>query len=311
MIALVAVAMAGVGLSLNEGLVVEDADSGATLAAHLLFEQQLTIDPITGQASLALQRLRPDLHLGFGSIPVRARVQTELAGDVRLLDAYVDLGSKEAFVRIGHALVPTGRAQMTPIPKLQFQGFAASTTTVQAGRELGVQGHAQAGPVLAQGGVFTMRSDGDAPWHAVARTVFDIAGGVPYDETSALDGQAEPGVALGTSAQWSSVDEVGTLAGEIAAQVGRVRVQAEGFMTTNDRRGVYGQVTCTLWPERVDIAARIDHLASKTDVREGAETMASVYFAGPHLRVQTGYRLDWGGMGEVAQRVILNGQLWL
>jgi len=303
------IGLAFAGASIEQGLVVQDSSTGVEFQGHFLFDQQITTDPNTGTTGMAIQRLRPDLRVSLGQIPVRARLQTEFAGDPKLLDGYVEIGPKNAYLRVGRGLLPTGRAELTAVPKLYFQGFSPASNASRVGREVGVMGALSSPRGRLQGGVFGNGFDPDLGLRAVGRAAFDIGEPVPYDETSALGGDAKAGLSIGTSAQWLTVGRVATVALELAAQAGRARIQSEAFVTNDDTWGAYGQGTLTLIPDLLDAGIRVDHTRGVEGDANLVEALVSTYAAGPHLRVQVGGQLDPDDLKN-APRLKLNGQLW-
>lgn len=302
-------AFAGTSVSIDKGLVVEDAESHVKFDAHLLMAGRVTLDAQSGKVAPVIQWMRPDFRIALGDLPVKARLQLEFAGTPSLLDAYVDIGSSQLYLRVGRMLLPTGRAQLTPVAKLMFQGFAPSADSSRHGRELGAMSTWTPKPGRVDLGVFGNGVDEAVGWRVVGRATIDLAGTVPYDETIALQAHADPAVSIGASAQWWSVDESTTAAMELVAQAGPARLQGEAFVDTKGHSGAYVQVSTAIVPKYLDAAARLDRNVTDDGVQGRIEAVTSGYFAGPHLRVQLAYLHDLA-KEKTADSVRVDGQVW-
>lgn len=290
-----------VGAALAGAPVLGDPEA-ISVQPGLLLQTRLTVD---GQAdwtpALGMQRVRPVLRGTVDGHKVTYSLQTELAGTVALLDAQVDVRPVEGLtISAGRFLVPFSRAQLTPVPKLQYHGFSTSTTAMQHGRDVGVQVGIAPAEARVQGqlGVF----EGTGSLEAVRPLVvghLDVAliGRTSYDETAAVtDPDGPPSWAVGAGAiagvQHRPGDdadlEAETLGLDSAWRAGPVRMQGEAFW----RRWKDGLVDLGGTTQVSVRIGRIVELGSRGDLLQvdgahtwTAEGLANVYGKGDHLRV--------------------------
>ena len=306
----------------------------AALAADPQISPGLVVQPravssFSGEPTLdlAVQRVRPALRGSTENNRSSFFVQAELAGTARLLDAVVVVKPMDGFeLHAGRFLVPISRAQLTPVPKLQFQGFSEGTNAVRHGRDAGAMVHAFGADerIDFRGGLFqsaTSELNGTRPL-AVARLASDLVGRVPLDatrQTTSAD-PTDPALALGiagalgsdTRARDLAVLRTVVLAGELAGSVGRSRIQAEAFARSwSDgarEEGAYVQASIGIAPS-VEWAGRADLLVADVQTWTGQSELLW-YQDGNHLRTSLEYTWRRVEGGAPTQQLALQEQLW-
>lgn len=279
MILLLGLALAA-EVTVDRGVVVE-TDEGHRAELHLLVDQQLELSE--EGPGWNLQRVRPDLRVGLATVPLKVRVQTELANTPSLLDATVDLGPDWLHLRVGRMLMPTGRAQLTPVPKLAFQGFSTSSNQSRVGRAVGAMALATGSVGEVQVGLF-----GEDANVVAVRGAVNVVGHVPYDELAVLTAGA-PGLTL---ASWSRWEPGGAWVGvEAASRLGPVGLQAEAHWQAHGALGAYVQVVAAVVPERVSTALRVDRSVTEERALTTVDGVWSVHALARRVRLQAGWQV--------------------
>ncbi len=307
------------------GPVLGDED-GVSLRPGLLLDTVIEARLDDPEVGMRMQRVRPVLRGTLRGDDARYFVQAELAGEVSLLDAVVQLKPREGWrIDAGRFLVPFSRAQSTPVPKLLFHGFSVSTGSVRHGRDVGVQmlTHTKDDRVDVRVGVFPgLLGDADAK-HPLAygRLVVDLVGRVPLDETwNGTDPDAPGGLSLGLGGfggrdrRAHDDQQLGTegVGGELVARVGRARLQSEVFARRwadgQTEVGGYGQLSVAPL-DRLEVGARFDAW-SADESQLTAQGLVAWYVDGNHLRLSLQGSWQRAGAGEPTVGVAVQQQLW-
>ncbi len=313
-------AWAGTTVKLGEGVEVEDGGSGARVVGRLMLQEELDVVPAAQVETLGLPVLRPDFRLDPGdSIPVTARVQTELAGaSAALLDAHLDWGNKAGFgVCAGRVLVPSSRHQLTPVPKLALQDFAPTSDLFRRGRDLGVQGSfiQEDGPMDVRLGLFdnAPMPDGSSDPVAIGRVAVSLGAGVPLDEAAALEADGF-GLVLGATGQQTlQSEDAGTVGAELAWRVGPVVFSSEGHTGQDGRLGAYGQLSVGVVPEKVMLMGRFDRNRDAADLASSGDEEGVIWMIEPRhaLRASLAHRGTYPDGADPVHEALLRAQLYL
>ncbi|MCB9743942.1 MAG: hypothetical protein H6740_15185 [Alphaproteobacteria bacterium] len=301
--------------ALGDGLHVEGS-SGDALTAKLLVQERVLIDPSADSYALSLPVLRPDLIFHSGSLPLTARVQTELAGaNASLLDAYVELRAPWGLsVRSGRFLIPSCRQQLTPVPLLVLQGFAPSADAFRHGRDLGVQFGFQpeSHRVDLRLGAFDGPFDDDGVNHValVGRAALNLGEPLPLDEAMAIS-PGPLGVTLGASGQLEPNGDRAIAGVELAARASVVSLTTEAFMSPDEHRGGYAQLAAGVWPDHLLLVGRVDRTWD-TDLTQSTTQEGLVWMIRPAhaFKVGVAHKASWAGEGAQHQ-LTLDAQLRL
>ncbi|MCB9674378.1 MAG: hypothetical protein H6737_04630 [Alphaproteobacteria bacterium] len=301
--------------------------NGVSVKPGLLLNARVT-STLTDEPDLALQvqRFRPNLRGTILGQKARFFAQAELAGTISMLDAVVQLQPVPWFeVWAGRFLVPSSRAQLTPVPKLQYHAFAPSTVSEHRTRDVGVQLRAipAEGRLDARIGVFSGLSDADTSRPFLfSRVSFDVVGKVPLDETQVINApDGDPGFSIGAAASYGDdlrrTDEAIVLARMVAAdaalRVWHIRVQTEGFARNWDDGqtdlGAYLQASVAPI-DVLEVGSRFDMLESTTS-QWTMQGLVAWYPKGDNLRTTLQYTWQQPDTKQPAsQSVAIQQQLW-
>jgi hypothetical protein len=314
----------GLAHAAPDPLLIGDKD-GLSFRPGLLLDVRLGHSfETTPMPLLTMQRARPLIKGTLLGDKAGYWVQGELAGDVRLLDAFVHVQPMKGLrFDAGRFLVPFSRAQTTPVPKLLFQEFSRSTEAVRYDRDVGAQVTVTPGPIDWMAGVFQGPSEVVEAIKPVAFTHLgvNLIGKVPYDETQlGQDPDGEDGLAMGLSGAAGHflrpadgvTIEAETVGADVATRIGPTRLQAEGFVRNwSDGQvdhGAYAQVSVS--PEKhVELATRIDtqFALARTWTAQGLVTW---YQDADHLRLNAEYTYSQVPNVPASHTIALQQQLW-
>lgn len=137
----------------RRGLVVESADKAFNfrIRPRVQVDGRVFPDESDGPSELTLRRVRPVFQGQAG--PAAWRFMPELAGSVRIIDAWVDLAiGTDTFVRAGKVKTAVGYERLQSFSQTLFieRGLPSVLT---ATRDIGVQVHGRRGAVTWQAGV--------------------------------------------------------------------------------------------------------------------------------------------------------------
>lgn len=320
--------------SLSEGIKIESADGNYGVQPGLLvwtrFED--VVNDAGNKVAFSVPLLRPTLRAHFFRPWISIFVQPELAGTPRMLDFELDLHPvDEVAVKLGQFLTPFSRAFLTPVPKLQFQGFTQANVVFRSDRDTGamVYGTFFTGRLEYYAGIFNGNGlnfgSNDNPqllWSGrLAGTLFGTpppAKGSPkYDETAALAGTQAPTLMIGADGYINRVSTTGqadqikrTASVDLAFVWKRFFAQSEGYYQTIDtvdgglltRYGADAQAGFFIMPGTLDLAGRFSwvHFDQKDPSAWLVQGDAQLgwYLVGNHLKALARYTLTDTGSAQ-------------
>lgn len=334
--------------SLTDGLKVESSDGNYGVQAGALMWARASLGvsrSATGANEalftdeFAVPLVRPYLKAHLLRPWFSVFLQPEIAGpSPKLLDFEVDVHPlDELGVKVGQFITPFGRSFMSPVPKLQLQGFALASEVFRANRDTGVMvyGAALGGRLEYFAGGFNGNGigqpgndDSSLLWVGrLAGTLFgrppSTKGHVKYDETVALAGDCPPTLMLGvngytnrttpavtSAAPVPASSTVDTAGADLAFAWRRVFAQAEGFLqrttpdggTLRSRWGWDAQVGVFVLPGRLEVAARASMVRFAVDDPSSWLTQADAqlawYLAGNHVKALLRYTFTDAGSAQ-------------
>ena len=321
---------ARVRASANEGFGLDSADGRFGLSFGILGQMRYAVDEDAGtDHGFSIRLARPMIQGHVWDRRVVWQIQTEFAGQARLLDANAIINIHPAFAILAGQYRPwftRGFPTNLPLQALPDRGPVLDSFRVD--RDIGVTflGHPFDGRmeyyvgVLNGEGVSLSGPRNPQPL-LTARLVGAPLGGLGYSQTTAATAKtnlpfrfafaanaatnevSREGINPGTGAVIPLPDlRTVVVGGDIAVQGWRITALAEGFWRSNRQQdvdaseewGTYGQISGVVVRKRLEVTARVGAMRLELDLRAHVpvEPGINLYVFGNHAKLQLRYRCD-------------------